>query len=257
MKWQLLQTGFLSGKLNMEIDVALAKCLNEEQNGAVLRLYGWNPPAITIGYNQDIHEFDETKLSQAGIDLVRRPTGGRAILHWNELTYSAIMPIEQQGLKEIYRYLNLGLLEGVRLMGIEAELFESGSSTHQMYYETTSAACFSSSAKSEIQYQRRKLIGSAQRKIGNVVLQHGSLLLGPQHLEISSMLSEENTSRQNSMKQHLLEHAIDAKSILGRDVSFEEASICIQAGFERVHSIRFEEPSDTLLDAITIHTTVQ
>ncbi|MBI3194950.1 MAG: lipoate--protein ligase family protein [Ignavibacteriae bacterium] len=257
MKWQLLQTGFLSGELNMEIDVALAERLNEEQGGAVLRLYGWNPPAISIGYNQDISEFDAKKLAHAGIDLVRRPTGGRAILHWNELTYSAIMPIEQKGLKEIYHYLNLGLLEGVRLLGIEAELFDSGSTTSQMYYQTTSAACFSSTANSEIQYQGRKLIGSAQRKIGNVVLQHGSLLLGPQHLEISSMLSDENIARQSSMKQHLLEHAIDAKTILGREVTFEESSICIRAGFERAHDITFEEPSDLILDAITIQTTVQ
>jgi lipoate-protein ligase A len=255
MTWQLLQTGFLSGKLNMEIDVALAECLNEIPDSSVFRLYGWEPPAISLGYNQDEQEFDSDKLSEAGIDLVRRPTGGRAILHWNELTYSAIVPIEGRSLKEIYRFINSGLLEGVRLMGIDATLAESDSTTEQMYKQVTSAVCFSSSAKSEIQYHDRKLIGSAQRKIGNVVLQHGSLLLGPQHLEIASMVK--NISGGGiSIKEHLLEHAIDVETILGRTVTFEEASHSVQTGFARTHGITFEEPSESILDAITIHTTV-
>ncbi len=254
MTWQLLQTGFLSGKLNMEIDVALAECLNETPDISVFRLYGWEPPAISLGYNQDEHAFDFHKLSQAGIDLVRRPTGGRAILHWNELTYSAIVPIEHRSLKEIYHFINLGLLEGVRLLGIGATLAESNSTTEQMYKQITSAACFSSSAKSEIQYQGRKLIGSAQRKVGNVVLQHGSLLLGSQHLEIASMLKDASNVG-NSIKEHLLEHAIDAETILGRTITFEEASECVRTGFEQAQGIIFDEASDSVLDAISIQTT--
>ncbi|TAK63542.1 MAG: hypothetical protein EPO24_04175 [Bacteroidetes bacterium] len=252
MTWAFLQTGFLRGENNMLIDSFLARHINDNEESPILRLYGWNPPAISIGYNQSLIEFDPDKLQQEGIDLVRRPTGGRAILHWNELTYCVVIPHHRVSLHEIYHQINNALLAGVQLLGINAELTSASNSTRELYFESSSPACFSSSAKSEIQYRNRKLIGSAQRRLGNVVLQHGSLLLGPQHLQISSLMANSSIGQQNEMRQHLIEHAIDAETALQRTVTFEEAAFCIQKGFENTLGIQFIEPSQSLLEGLPV-----
>ncbi len=246
MTWALLETGFLPAQINMNIDVALAHHTGKSNGIPILRFYGWNPPAISIGYNQDEQEFDPQKLHSAGIDLVRRPTGGRAILHWNELTYSIVLPIQQRSLHEIYSTISTALLAGVRLLGINAELVNVGNSTEQLYHQKESAACFSSSAKSEIRYQGKKLVGSAQRRFGTVVLQHGSILLGPQHLQIASLLADTFQDREHLIKRHLQDHAIDVETALTKVVTFEEASICLKKGFEQALSITFTEPEKAI-----------
>ena len=115
-------TGRRRGLFNMQFDEYLAVKLSSGIGVPTLRLYGWDPPAVSIGFNQDAGEFDEEKLRRSGIDLVRRPTGGRAILHANELTYSVVLAAGGRTPKEIYRFISEGLLAGVRALGIAAEL---------------------------------------------------------------------------------------------------------------------------------------
>ena len=250
MTWALLQTGFLPAELNMNIDIALARNFGNSNGIPILRFYGWNPPAISIGYNQEEDEFDREKLSTAGVDLVRRPTGGRAILHWNELTYSVVIPIQQRSLHEIYSTINTALLAGVRLLGINAEFVNVSSTSEQLYHQQESAACFSSSAKSEIQFEGKKLVGSAQRRFGTVVLQHGSILLGPQHVQIASLLTDTLQDRELIVKRHLENHAIDVETAIGKIVTFEEASISLQQGFEQALSVTFMKPEQALNEMI-------
>ncbi len=246
MTWVFLRTGELPGAVNMEVDTRLADFIAQREGLSIVRVYGWNPPAISLGYNQREEEFDNLKLRNAGIDLVRRPTGGRAILHWNELTYSVVTPIGDRSLKAIYHEINCALLNAVHRLQIGAQLVETGSSSEQLYREQTSVACFSSSAKSEIQYGGRKLIGSAQRRLGKIVLQHGSFLLGPQHVQISSFFNTGITPDVENITNHLIDHAIDAETILQRNVSFDETADCIKQGFEERMQIRFEEPAEEL-----------
>lgn len=241
MNWRFLNTGFRSGAFNMTFDQNLARQLEEERFNPVLRVYGWNPSAISVGMNQQFEEFDLTKLRRSGIDIVRRPTGGKAILHSNELTYSVAMRLEVRTPKEIYRLISEGLIEGVRLLGIHAELAGADNHFRQISREPTSIPCFTSSAKCEILVNGKKLIGSAQRRYGPVILQHGSLLLGPQHRGISGFLSESAQETKSIIEEHLLDRTTDVETILGRQVSFEEAASAIRQGFETVMGISFPE----------------
>lgn len=253
MKWGFLNTGRNKGATNMELDNHLAFQL---QNGSIpptLRVYGWNPSAISVGYHQSFAEFDAVKLADDGIDIVRRPTGGRAILHSQELTYSVVMPIEHHTLYEIYSFINRGLVEGVRLLGIDAELSNQGKEFRTFYQTAESVACFSNAAKSEIQYRGKKLVGSAQRRFGNVVLQHGSFLLGPDHLRIVEYYVHGNDEEKSRMRKYLEDHAIDAQSITGKLIAFDEAADAIKCAFERALGISFQDVSMTIEeDSITL-----
>ncbi|HZY09999.1 MAG TPA: lipoate--protein ligase family protein [Bacteroidota bacterium] len=241
MKWKFLNSGFRPGRFNMEFDEFLAHRLDDGADIPLLRLYGWKPYAISLGYNQQMEDFDLQKLQGEGIDIVRRPTGGRAIFHAHELTYCVVTKMNGQRPKEIYRFINEGLLAGLRLLGIEAELSNSTDDINQMYHDPESVNCFTSFARSEIQYREKKLAGSAQRRYNNVILQHGSILLGPQHKRIIEFLSPRMGESIVYLREKLDRRTIDAESILGRTVSYDEAADCIKRGFEQCHNISFND----------------
>jgi lipoate-protein ligase A len=238
MTWDFLNTGFHPGAFNMDLDRSLADRLLKGEGNPTLRVYAWDPPAISIGYNQSMDDFDTRKLREAGVDIVRRPTGGRAILHAHELTYSVVMKTENRTLREIYRLINEALLRGLCVLGIDARLVDATDSVEAMYRNPSSIPCFASSSKSEIQFNGRKLLGSAQRRYGDVVLQHGSLLLGPQHQRLMEFLSR---PPERQAEESLSARAIDAETILGRDVTFEEAAAAVKLGFERLPGVVFSE----------------
>ena len=175
MKWSFVDTGLNTGKYNMDFDLQLVKEL--KNNEAVLRFYRWEPYCISLGANQSFNSVNNMKAEQEGIDIVKRPTGGRAILHAEELTYSIVHPITpEHSPKNLYKEINLALKNGLanyhpELQKLNLENFQPHFPS--FYKEAKSSLCFAVSAKSEINYKGKKLVGSAQRKIGNVVLQHG------------------------------------------------------------------------------------
>ena len=225
----------------METDVRLARALHAGEGSPTLRVYGWRPHAISLGMHQRLEDFDLQKLRAAGIDIVRRPTGGKAILHADELTYSVAMNIGERSLREIYQFINEGLLAGLHLLGVPAVLSQTTDNFRELYRSTVSIPCFTSSAKSEIQFGGRKLLGSAQRRYNGAILQHGSLLLGPAHREIVRYLSAGIGDADASLLEHLDRHAVDLKTILGRTVAFDEAADCLREGFARACGIEFTE----------------
>lgn len=246
MKWRFINTGYRRGKFNMEYDEFLASRLIEEAGVPTVRVYGWNPPAISLGYNQSEEDIDLQKCEDEGIDIVKRPTGGRAILHWNEITYSVVMFAESLSISEVYEKISRALVTGIRLMGVDAELEKSQPNFQSLYKDAASVPCFSSSAKYEIQYQNKKLVGSAQRRyscIGGkeIVLQHGSILLGPEHRWLVDFLSEKNENVLKEIKHVLNEKTIDIKTILGKEVSFDEAAYYLKEGFEKEWKIQFAQ----------------
>jgi lipoate-protein ligase A len=153
----------------------------------VLRIYRWDPPAVTIGYNQDPGDFDAAAVAAAGFGLVRRPTGGRAILHAEELTYAVIGtspgPLFGASLHETYMKINEALLDFLSGLGIAADI-----STGESREEMRGLVCFKSAGRHEVSVAGRKVIGSAQRRRGDVFLQHGSILAGPAHLRLLDFL---------------------------------------------------------------------
>ncbi len=233
MIWQVILSGENTGRFNMDFDLQLARSFPENP---ILRLYRWKPYCISIGANQSFDEVDKEKADRNNIDLVKRPTGGRAILHSEELTYSVVFPVElNYSAKAIYNEINLALREGLVFYDSllsKLELEHNQVDFKDFYKEDKSAICFAVSAKSEINFNNKKLVGSAQRKIGKVVLQHGSILCGRYHLNIVDYLNVDE-SRKDEIRKEISETTIDLKSILHDEINYDFLSECIILGFKK------------------------
>ena len=191
-KLKVYLDGARTGAWNMARD---AELLASHQPGddPVLRVYRWQPAAVTVGYNQDFADFARDQIAARGYDLVRRPTGGRAILHADELTYAVIgsspSPLFGDSLHDTYLKINEALLAFMHQLGVAADISE-GESREQ----AGGLVCFRSAGKHEVKVADRKIIGSAQRRPGGVFLQHGSILAGPRHLGLPGLLGGEAAS---------------------------------------------------------------
>lgn len=249
MKWKFLNSGVNSGKFNMDFDVFLAQ--NFEQRNAVLRLYQWNPYCISLGANQSLEDIDLAKTRYHKIDVVKRPTGGKAILHSQELTYSVIYPIDAaSSAKNIYNEINLALRKG--LINFDARLSEidlehSQPDFKEFYKSDISAICFAVSAKSELNYNGKKLVGSAQRKLGNVILQHGSILCGEYHKKIVDYLNVADDKR-NTLLNEISSTTMDLKSALKGEIDYAKLSTSILNGFKEHFNSDFEEIEQSVFE---------
>ena len=173
MDWRLVINGQSDGATNMAIDHALFEAV-QDGAPAVLRFYGWQPACLSLGRNQPARVSIE-ELKRRGLDLVRRPTGGLAVLHDRELTYSVCARVDQLGSpREAYAAINRALRRGLIGLGVPAE---------SAHLDTTAAtfqragSCFAGTAPGEVGVLGRKLIGSAQRYERKTILQHGSILI--------------------------------------------------------------------------------
>lgn len=187
MKMRFIDSPPSSGAFNMACDYYFAENVAEE-DCPVLRLYSWNPPAISLGFHQRTTDIDFNACWNDGIDIVRRPTGGRAILHWGEITYCLVVPIPpdygKKALQNIYSKVHSGILNALEKAGAEV-VFAGADKKPQPH----NPLCFASSAGTELEMSGRKVVGSAQRLLNSAVLQHGSILLTPQHLKIPEYLN--------------------------------------------------------------------
>jgi lipoate-protein ligase A len=244
LSWHVVNTGFHSGAFNMAFDEYLAFQLLNGNRGSTLRLYGWCPYTLSMGFHQREEEFDIDRLKADGHDVVRRPTGGRAILHAHELTYSVVMKCVDKSPRDIYRYISEGLLRGLSLLGIEAQLAGRDDNLRQVYRDPSSLPCFASSTRYELQYNGKKLVGSAQRRYRDVILQHGSLLLGQEHRRIIDYIAGDQNDLRATIQQGLATKTIEAETILRRTVLFEEAADCVTRGMEDAWGMSFvHEPT--------------
>jgi len=182
-KWRLIDSGPNLGVYNMAVDEELLARAQAGEKFPVLRFYTWDPAAVSIGRFQKIDKaVNAGACKQRGIDIVRRITGGRAVLHSRELTYSIIActddPLFPTNVLGTYKLIAAGLLQGLKNLGIPAEMV-SRSNRHAALVKKDSqdAACFSSPSWYEILVHGRKIIGSAQRRLSGAFLQHGSILL--------------------------------------------------------------------------------
>lgn len=253
MRWKFLDSGVNSGKFNMDFDVFLAE--NFKQGNALLRLYRWNPYCISLGANQSFADIDLSKTRYHQIDVVKRPTGGRAILHSQELTYSVIYPIDPTtSAKNIYNEINLALRKGLinfdpRLNAIDLE--HSQPDFKEFYKSDISAICFAVSAKSELNYKGKKLVGSAQRKLGNVILQHGSILCGAYHKKIVEYLNVAD-EKKTEMSNEISSTTIDLKTALNIQVDYAKLSASILNGFKEHFNSDFEKIDQSSIEHLMI-----
>lgn len=232
MKWQVLDSGYNTGKMNMDIDIQLAEVCSPD--GVTLRFYRWNPYCISLGANQKIEEINLEKAKQDNIEVVYRPTGGRAILHAEELTYSVIYPVDEStSSRNIYHEINLALIKGLvnfnsAFTSLEMENVQPN--FPNFYKEQLSTLCFAVPAKSEIKFAGKKLIGSAQKKMKHSLLQHGSILCGDYHLRIIDYL---NLSPEKILpfREELSSKTTDLSSILGSEINYTRLIDSLVAGF--------------------------
>ena len=176
--WRHFPYAVRSGAENMAIDEALLLSMAQTlEPQPVLRFYGWSPATLSLGYAQSCHkEVDEAACRREGIDIIRRPTGGRAVLHEYELTYSVIAPENNPNVVgtviQSYLKISQALLKGLRSVGIDAEMVANAGKPQER-----SALCFEAPSWYELVVDGRKLVGSAQVRKGGMLLQHGSILL--------------------------------------------------------------------------------
>lgn len=241
MKWYTLDSGFNTGKTNMDVDIHLTESCNPDE--VVLRFYRWNPYCISLGANQNISELNVVKAEQDKIDVVFRPTGGRAILHSEELTYSVIHPIDENiSFRNIYYEINLALIKGLInyssvLSSLEMENIQPN--FPNFYKEQLAALCFAVPAKSEIKYSGKKLVGSAQKKMKHALLQHGSILCGDYHLKILDYLNF-SQEKITIMKEELSNKTTDLFSILGNTIDYSRLTESLIKGFQDHFKVNIE-----------------
>jgi len=182
-KWIFLDTGPNLGLYNMAVDEELLARAQGGDRVPVLRFYGWNPPAVSLGRFQKTEDAVNIEAcKQRGFDIVRRITGGRAVLHCYELTYSIISrtdnPLFPPNVHGTYKVIAEGLVGGLRNLGIPAEVVSRTSRhAHLVEARVKDPACFSSPSWYEIVVNGKKIIGSAQRRMSHAFLQHGSILI--------------------------------------------------------------------------------
>lgn len=206
--WRFIRSGALSPADNMAIDEAMLIVHSEGKTPPTVRFYGWNPPTLSIGYFQRAEdEVELAELRRQGVGFVRRPTGGRAVLHDRELTYSMIVseayPDMPTTVNEAYRVLSEGLLCGFRRLGLRAEMVNLGMPEEKAKYTSTagSAACFDSPSWYELVVEGRKIAGSAQTRSRGVILQHGSILQEMDTEQLFSLLRFSNERVKERLKQ--------------------------------------------------------
>lgn len=240
MIYHLIDDGANSGDYNMSFDIQLAEECKD--NELFFRLYRWNPYTISLGANQTINDVDLVKTKSDGIDIVKRPTGGRAIFHSEELTYSVIVPLSFGLLpKEIYRSVSEALVVG--LLKYDSRLNQTALESVQPNFpeilkSNSGSICFASTAKNEIKFSGKKLIGSAQKKMKNVVLQHGSILCGTKHKELLNYLTFPNELKSEIIAE-MNEKTIEIETILNEKVDYKRLRNCLTLGFEEYFGIKF------------------
>ena len=168
----------------MARDHALA--LSLVPGSAALRLYSWECPTLSLGRNEPARgRYDPTVLRRAGVDVVRRPTGGRAVLHWRELTYAVVMPVRALGgPRAIYRWINGRIAGALATLGVAVEIAPDALRALPL----SAGPCFAAPAAGEVTAGGRKLVGSAQLRVGDALLQHGSILLADDQERLASLL---------------------------------------------------------------------
>ena len=200
------ESDFRSGVNNMAVDSAIADAVRAERQLPTLRLYGWNPFCLSLGYGQRMREADVAALEERGWDLVRRPTGGKAILHGDELTYSLCLPLDHPlasgDVVESYRRISVGLLNALHCLGLSATAQHQGASAGQ---SAAGAVCFELSSHYEITCDGRKLIGSAQLRRKGVMLQHGTIPLRGDLARICEVLTFDSEDAREAQRQRVRE----------------------------------------------------
>jgi lipoate-protein ligase A len=251
-EWRLISSPAAPGAWNMALDEAIFAASLRGEVPPTLRFYTWDPPCLSLGYAQPFADVDLPALHSLRWQYVRRPTGGRAILHTDELTYSVCGPQSEPRLAgsvlESYRVIAQGLVEGLRTLNIPAESLPK----HALPAGETASGpvCFEVPSNYEITVNGQKLVGSAQSRRKGGVLQHGSLPLCGDLARITRVLTFPDQAARQVAAERLLERATTAERILGSPLDWQSAASALQNAFSKVLNLHFAtcEPTPAEID---------
>jgi lipoate-protein ligase A len=257
--WRLIRDGFNDGFYNMAVDEAVADAVEKGVSPPTLRFYGWKSPALSIGYSQKIDKgIDTAYCHKNRIDIVLRPTGGRAVLHDKEVTYSLISPKNNppffppfkkgegwnydNSISGTYKVISEALIRGLSFLGIDATV-----SPHPPSPQPSPTGrgkmwkvCFAATSQYEIIAAGKKLIGSAQRRFKNSFLQHGSMPLVNCHDILASCLGLHEKNRRENFIELLKNRSIAINELNGSIFSYDEVVNAFIKGFEEVFKTEFK-----------------
>ena len=230
-QWRvIIEPDFQNGPNNMAIDGAVLESVANGLQLPTLRLYGWRPMCLSLGYGQRTRDADLGRLQAHGWHLLRRPTGGKAILHGDELTYSLSLPLTHPlaaaNVIESYRRISRGLLQTLRNLGLSAV------SEHQVHQgQIQGPVCFDISSPYEITVNQRKIIGSAQLRRRGGLLQHGTIPLSGDIARICDALTFDSPQARQLHKRKLRRHAATLADVMGHPPSWTETAAALERGF--------------------------
>ena len=238
-QWYFINSGPCTPSFNMALDEALLNWHSEKLIPPVIRFYEWEPATLSIGYFQQVHkDIDLEEVHRQGLGFVRRPTGGRAVLHEHELTYSIIVeedyPNMPQSVTEAYRVLSEGLLLGFRNLGLDA--YFSVPDTEEKKEDLKrpkSAVCFDAPSWYELVVEGRKVAGSAQTRQKGVILQHGAILLDMDEEKLLSLFRFADEEARERMRRKLPEKAVAMNRLVDRPFTIEQCVEAFKSGFQQ------------------------
>ncbi len=234
-RWFLFDGGPAPGARNMALDEVILGKAERERIAPILRLYSFRPATITIGYHQGLaHGLDLERIERDGIDVVRRFTGGRALLHEGELTYCIVARTDRSPfdmhLQASYLRISEALVHALRSIGVDARI-SGGRPQHGS--RPFSKPCLDSVSRHEITAGGKKIVASAQRRSKRSFLQHGSILLTPE----SERIVDYMPGREGSLSGR----ATSIRGELGREVDPSLVGRAVVKGFEEVFGVSFGE----------------
>lgn len=244
--WRFIDSGNCSPSFNMALDEALLDWHSEGKIPPVIRFYGWEPATLSIGYFQKVEkEIDLDAVKAHGLGFVRRPTGGRGVLHEHELTYSVIVSEEHpempKTVTEAYRVISEGILKGFHQLGLEAYFAVPRTDEERSALKNPrSAVCFDAPSWYELVVEGRKVAGSAQTRQKGVILQHGSILLDLDEDKLFSLFKYPNERVKERMKSAFKNKAVAINEISSRRITLEEAKEAFYKGFAEGLNIELE-----------------
>jgi len=233
MDWRVLISGKMDPFLNMGLDEAIYIGVGEESSLPTIRFYDWEPASFSCGYNQDIEkELDFNRLAKSDYGFVRRPTGGRMVLHEDEVTYAVIARLEGAmggNILDTYMRISSALAAGLKKMDIEVELSRGELSRQEQ--KKSANPCFTSTSRFELTYKRKKLVGSAQTRNSRAFLQHGSILRTKDQKIVAEFVPGITDDDRLRLSALLERRTISLEKILEQELDFQKVVDSLLQGF--------------------------
>jgi len=236
--WYFIDSKENSPAYNMALDEKLMEWHRNKELPPIIRFYGWAPATLSVGYFQQIEkEIDLKAVNSYQLGFVRRATGGRGVLHDDELTYSVVVsedhPAMPETVTEAYRVISEGLLEGFRNLGLQAEFSIPRSFEEKENLKNPrSSVCFDAPSWYELVVEGRKLAGSAQTRQKGIILQHGSIILSIDEEKLFDLFIFPNEKVRRRMQQGFHKKAVAMNDILDKTVSLDQVKLAFKKGFE-------------------------